>query len=205
MIGVKRQQAYRSQRFLFERFCSRSNMDNLARGADWRTVTDRKADQEQGIPAFAAWELLPGLRVTYTEDYVMGSSFAVAISYLGEESLRTPIAFLSAHPNTLSPEDLITDFDSSSTDPRKMSAAVVRLGLGAPLEEDERFSRRIIQCIGSSEADVRESAVWASMCSEWVGFRDELVRVAEGDDDLFLRELATEAVEKLDGIGADHP
>lgn len=176
-------------------------MDELASGAGWEKVRDRPADPQTGRTPVVTWELLPGLRVSYTEDQGLRCGYAVATSFLGESALDTPIAFLGAHPLTLTYEDLLASCDEASEESQTQAVAVARLGLGAPLEEDERFVSWISRLLRSEDEFVREGALWGAVQSEWEVFRDALEQIGAEDTVGPLRDLAAHGLAQLDQIG----
>jgi hypothetical protein len=174
----------------------------VAKASGWEKVRDRRVNAAQNVSLLLTWELLPGIRVTYTEEESLESSFVMATSSLDEESLRNPVTLFSVHPEVLSLEDLLSELDSSNS-PDRRSVAVTRLGVGAPLKVDDRLFSRIEQCAFSEENIVREGAVWAIIYSEWFAFRETLRSISENDSDQFLRELASGAITALERVSAE--
>jgi hypothetical protein len=200
MIGVKRGGAHRSRRFVFRNYDSMAEIEEIARAADWSKGRHRPADPDRGVAALTRWELFPGLRVEYTQDLALESAFSIAVSSLGEELLGNPVTLFSAYPGILDFEELLAEHDATES-PDSRSVAVTRLGLGAPLEVDRRFSSRIEQCAFSADDVVREGALWGIIYSEWADvFRETLHRIAKNDSDPFLRDLAGGALTAMDRV-----
>lgn len=202
MRAIERPGGHRSRRYVFREFDSLSEVQLIARGSDWQKVLDRPADPERGIPLHVKWELLPGLRISYKEDEGIESSYVMVTSTLGEKSVDAGSAVFEVHPKVVTFDQLISDADSA-VDSQDKGIAVVRLGLGAPLEVDDRFVERINRSVQSSDEHVREGALWAINYTEWPIFRRTLREISMKDSDPFLREFAEGTLTAFDRLGLE--
>lgn len=146
------------------------------------------------------WELLPGLRASYTEEEALESSYVFVTSTLGARSVESATAVFEVHPKVIDFDTLISELDRAP-DSQRRSIAVARAGLGAPLEPHKRFVERIGECAFDQDCRVREGALWAMTYAEWPVFRGVLRTVASEDDDLYLRDFAQETLESFDALG----
>jgi hypothetical protein len=76
--------------------------------------------------------------------------------------------------------------------------AVLRAGLGASEEFDERFFARINAALQHPDRRVRETAVWAVTFSPYAEYRPALTAIRESDEDPALRENAEILLEGFD-------
>jgi len=200
MMAIKRPGGHRSRQFVSRTFDASADMEELAQAFLWRRISERPADPARDIKHRIRWEVFPGVDVTYLEDPAVASSYSIVTSTVGAPPVDSVSAVLEAAPHVLLPDELIGDVESAA-DPEALSIAIVRLGLGAPEQPDDRFVERISAAADDPSDLVREAAIWAMTFAEWPVFRTTLTRLKHGDPDERIRGLAEAALEALEGLG----
>ncbi|WP_253772745.1 HEAT repeat domain-containing protein [Goodfellowiella coeruleoviolacea] len=208
----------RSRRFLFDGTDSAAFVAEVARTCGWSRLPPRPRDQTDAGGITLRWdvdrELDPGLRVTYTANPLINASH-VMVSYLvgdwtpttrdgARRRVESTAAVFAAHWSVLTFDALLAAVDTAH-DPDTRSLAVLRAGLGAPEDVDQRFVDRIGGCAGSEDDLVREHAVWAMAYAEWAAFRPTLSRMATGDPADRLRDMAAAPLRAFDRSGVPNP
>jgi hypothetical protein len=80
----------------------------------------------------------------------------------------------------LTPGELLGDIGTSKTVDER-AHAVVRAGLGAPGEFDNRFYVQIKSTMESAESKIREAGAWAESLTRWQEFQQLLEGIGSGD------------------------
>ena len=96
--------------------------------------------------------------------------------------------------------ELLDGVDSARTPP-ELGRAIIRMGLGAPVEFDERFLKRIVNVANHPEFMVRKVAVIATMYPAWPQFRPFLVTISKNDPSEVVRATAAEILGSYDRVG----
>lgn len=170
-----------------------------------RAVADRNGwiffaqvdrDPERGIFYEVRWNVPDGGTMHYIIDEVADCVYVVARHddcataerAVGEVARQLPSWTL---------EEMLHDFDVSIY-PAGWERALLRLGAGAPVQENEEVVIRVRESVQHKEAAVRRAAVWAMVYTEWPVFRDVLASVAETDSDTEVARAAALAAEQFD-------
>ncbi|MEE1739342.1 hypothetical protein PUR49_22925 [Streptomyces sp. BE147] len=204
MNVIERPGGFRSRRFVFTTLHAAAEVRSIAHAAGWQQTVDRPATPEGDVPLLLTWEVLPGLTVSYTEKAGIETSFVLASSSLGAAEVEGCIAVFAAHPRVLSFDALIATCDAADSPPAQ-GMALARAGLGAPIEEDERFIERLEAGAFAADGAVREGALWGMAYAEWPTFRNSLAEASRTDPDEFLRRVAASALRAFDRIGVPTP
>lgn len=93
-------------------------------------------------------------------------------------------------------DEMLEAFDVNVS-PAGWAKALMRLGVGAPLEETESVVSRVRQSVAHRESRVRRAAVWAMVYAAWPVFAEDLAQIARTDSDPQIAREAALAVEKL--------
>lgn len=185
---------------LRERFCE-EEVERFAQELGWTRRGVDQADPEEGIAYHVFWAP-PGaaLSLHYTEDDLARDSY---VTVIGKDAaaVHGARALIEPRLNTWPLEDLLAEVDGAST-PVSLARAVLRAGLGAPEEFDERFFVRINTALQHSDRRVRETAVWAVTFSPYYEYRPALSAIQESDEDPGLRDNAEILLEGFDEIGS---
>ncbi len=203
MKAIQRKDGHRSRRYLFRNWTSLSEVRSIARASAWDEVgvtPDVPGDSAEDL--VAVWELLPGLRATYTRESALSAAHVVITSKVAPEEIDSAVALFEAHPGVLTFEDLIQQA-TSTRDPESEAEAVARAGLGAPLVADARFTDTIQNASASPHTRVREGALWAMAYTEWIDFSGTLEQIARSDPDEFLRDFATRVLRVFEHLGLE--
>ncbi|MGW5120201.1 hypothetical protein ACWEQ8_32915, partial [Streptomyces noursei] len=93
-------------------------------------------------------------------------------------------------------QDLLYEV-SGAAYPAGRSRAVMRLGVGAPLEADDLVVSRISRASQDPDKRVRKAAVWAIAYTDWPEFRPTLERFIEQEEDAQLAHSASLILQSL--------
>ncbi|MEV0650305.1 hypothetical protein AB0I28_34095 [Phytomonospora sp. NPDC050363] len=197
---VQRPGGFRSRRFVFAAPRASAEVRAVAAAAGWQPTVDRPASPDGGKPLLLGWEPLPGLAVTYTEKPAVETCFVMAASALGAAEVEGCVSVFAAHPFVRGRRELLGPCDSADTT-AALGVALARAGLGAPVEADEGFVRRLESGAFHDDPAVREGALWGMAYAEWAVFRPTLATAAEEDGDEFLRRVAASALRAFDAVG----
>jgi hypothetical protein len=188
---------HQSDRLVLGRSPQDDAVEELASEEGWQRVEEvTEAGARQVL-----WAVGPGSSLTYVEDPVSHNAYAVLVSEDREEFERV----LDVIREELMPMErraLLTSIDEAR-EPLARARAVIRAGLGAPVQYDEEFFTRIREAFGSSETWVREAAVWATAYSPWPQYRPLLAAVAESDPEEKLRSDAAAILAGFDAEGVE--
>ncbi|HYU67238.1 MAG TPA: HEAT repeat domain-containing protein [Jatrophihabitantaceae bacterium] len=201
MNVLPRPGGWRSRRFVFRAFPLTGEMDRLASEHGWTIADERVLDPEAGRIR-RKWTAAARVSVSCLEDPPIESAYALAFGGAGEEAVAAVADVLAADPWFLTFDELLADVDAASG-VRSRRVAVVRAGLGCPLEPDDRFVSRIEAAARDPHTEIREAAVWAMTHSEWPVFTGLLERIAHDSRDEYVQWLAVRALKALAGLGLE--
>ncbi len=188
---------------LRERF-SEERVGRFAVGLGWSRQWETTADPDEGISYAVGWGA-GTLSVEYCEDDVSRHSY---LCFAGEDAAAVEGAteLAEARLDAWRVEDLLTAVDSA-TEPVELASAVIRAGLGAPRELDERFFAVIDDALQHPDARVREAAVWAVSYVPHPEYRGRLEALRDHDPEHDVWSTAQILLDAFDaeGIGGDRP
>ncbi|MFJ9853406.1 hypothetical protein [Streptomyces sp. NPDC101150] len=185
---------------LRERFCE-EEVERFAQELGWTRCGVDQADPEEGIDYHVFWAP-PGAAIAlhYTEDDLARDSYVMVIGK-DAAAVHGAQALIEPRLNTWPLADLLAEVDGAST-PVSVARAVLRAGLGAPGEFDERFFARINTALQHPDRRVRETALWAVTFSPYGEYRPALTAIQESDEDARLRDNAEILLGGFDEIGS---
>ncbi|MGW0791111.1 hypothetical protein ACWD04_23425 [Streptomyces sp. NPDC002911] len=189
----------RTRRMVLRPRFSEDEVNRLAVELGWPRREEYAADPEEGTPYQVVWAAGPKLSLHYFEDDIARNSYVVVV---GEDAaaVRGAAEIIEVRLHTWRLDELVAEVDSSSG-PTELTQAVIRAGLGAPEEFDDRFFTRINDALRHSDTRVRESAVWSVSYVPYPNYRPQLVQVRDHDPDEDLRDTAGLLLEGFDEAG----
>ncbi|MGW1139963.1 HEAT repeat domain-containing protein [Streptomyces zhihengii] len=174
------------------------SIDELRRRAEtlgWRYAGMIDRDPDQRIYREMKWFAADDVAVHYVEDEFADERFLMAAG----GNLEERNAVLGSIPGRVpvwSLEDLMYAV-SSAAYPAGRARAVMRLGVGSPLNAYPPVVTRIERAAKDPDIRVRKSAVWAMAYSDWPEYRDVLENVAAHDADSQIAHSASLIVQRL--------
>lgn len=169
---------------------------NLAQAQGWSQISDTPADPGRGVAREATWLTQTTITLQYEEDPV---SQQACVFYAGDDLDALPglVEVLRESLDTWSSDELLRGVASAQTGPER-ARAVLRLGLGTPLEFDQRFFDAIKGCMESGETPLRDAGVLAAGAASWPQFRPILRRLAGADPEEEVRDMAQATLRAYD-------
>lgn len=129
-----------------------------------------------------------------------GWQYLFADVHLHSVELHTTAAGREAMLNTWRLAELVAEVDSASV-PVALARALIRAGLGAPEEFDDRFFTRIDDALRHADPRVRETVLWSVSFVPYPNYRPQLAFVRDNDAVEDLRDTAGILLEGFDDSG----
>ena len=168
----------------------------------WSRQWETAADPEEGISYAVGWGA-GALSVEYCEDDVSRHSY---LCFAGPDAAAVEglTELAEARLDAWRVEELLTAVDSA-TEPVELAGAVIRAGLGAPRELDERFFAVVDDALQHPDARVREAAVWAISYVPHPRYRRRLEALRDDDPEYDVSSTAEILLDAFDaeGIGGE--
>ncbi|WP_381800050.1 HEAT repeat domain-containing protein [Streptomyces niveus] len=180
---------------------SEAEVSDVAAELGWGRFAVHPADPEEGTTYQVVWRVGTKLSLNYFEDEIARNSYVV-VTGEDETAVRGTAELVEARLNTWSVDSLLAEVDEAE-EPIELARAVIRAGLGAPDNFDERFFVRVNSALGHADPRVREAALWSVTYSAWADFRPRLEGVCRNDDVPDLRETAAIVLEGFDEAGIE--
>ncbi|GAA1920917.1 hypothetical protein GCM10009716_31950 [Streptomyces sodiiphilus] len=176
-----------------------SEVRALADRQGWIFVGQVKSDPEKGISYEVKWDSQDNGSVHYLDNDLIDAAYMVAMNEVpeaAEEAIRTVCRSLAVW--TI--EELLTDV-TTQVRPADRARALLRLGVGAPLEPEERVIKTIRQGLQHPDSRVRLASVWAVAYTEWLLFMEDLDRISRKDRDREIIRTAAAVRKKFRKAG----
>lgn len=195
---------FTSRRLVLRDSVSPDEVELLAKSLGWQLACYVKRDADRGIDFSATWRADDVTSVHFIEDdYAQERYFVVSGSAYGQ--VEEVLNDIEAGIAVWSLDEMLLEVDGNIY-PASKAKAVLRLGLGAPLEAVDSVLGRILTASRNPEPRVRRRAVRAIAYTPWPGYRERLEEIAEGDPDettareagVLLRALADHALDQTD-------
>ncbi|MER5291774.1 hypothetical protein ABT382_06740 [Streptomyces pharetrae] len=184
----------RSRRLLLRELHAEAHVSAYVRELGWKVHEVRRpypGEEEYRV----IWAANPQLMLHYIEDEVAERSFVFIIGADAELVSGSESVF-ERRLNAVTLDELIDEVDSASS-LEQLSEALLRAGVGAPREFDERFFSRIINALSHPSSEVREGALWAVTYSPWSQYRERVLDISRSDPEEELREMANIVAEEF--------
>lgn len=177
-----------SRRMVLRGWGSADEVMAFAAEGGFELIKDEADDIVDGIVRDVIWQVTPGIVLQYAVDSRSGCSvFVLAGTPADDVQGIAESIEQGVHPWTL--KELLSAV-AKAKGTEETCTAVLRAGIGAPLEYDRRFYKRLRKAVRSDDAAVRRAGIWATSYSRWAQFRPDLEAAAAGDPDPELRKDA---------------
>lgn len=180
---------YRSRRFLLRDHNDQDQVARLAVAEGWEKVVDVPAKRFGSEPGRLVWEMAPGVFLNCVSDRKLRTSYVVVTSRSTSDLGQYESWIVSRGLGLCTSEDLLGGIEAADSDDEK-GRALVRAGIGAPLNPDNRYSRAFIESVSHASPNVRRNGIMAIGHAEWAPFRELLDAVAKQDSNGQVRSLA---------------
>ncbi|MEV0399637.1 hypothetical protein [Actinoallomurus sp. NPDC050550] len=190
-----------SRRLVLKDSVSPDDIEKLVVSLNWELEGYVKRDVDRQVDFSATWRVDEVTRVYFVEDdYVDERYFFVSGVEWSEiervlDEIQSSIAVWTL-------DELILECDGNIY-PAGKGKAVVRLGVGAPLEAVDSVKDRIVGASKHREPRVRRRALRAISYTPWPEYRERLAELADGDlDEGVAREARVVLQALVDGAGS---
>ena len=192
-----------SRRYILRRYPDLESVERYAQERKWSLISEAAENQDRGIKHEVRWLTPTTITLHYEDDYISQQSYAY---FAGDDFNALPglVADLTEALQPWSLDELLQAIAGARTGPER-ARAVLRAGLGAPMEFDQEFFDAISECMTAEEAPLRAAGVLASGASPWAQFRPPLERIASEDPEAEVREMAQATLRAYDRFGIGEP
>jgi len=177
---------------------ARQQAEQFAQSRGWRLLSE-SFDTTAGASIELIWGIGPRIAFYYVENAV-SDDCCVGLAGEDRDAAARLLPSLVESFDVWTVEGLLDAIDGAEG-PVASARAIMRAGLGAPVEYDERFFSRLRDAAEHSEPMVREIALCAMVYPGWPQFRPILRRAAEFDPVERVAERATYILEGFDRAG----
>jgi hypothetical protein len=192
---------FRSKRYILRERDEEVVVRRLVASFGGSVVTERAAKKRKNIARAVIWEIIPGLTIGYYDDVRAEASCLIVRSERDIVEVQAYEDLLRQNLDFLEDSDLLAALQESEPGTKGQILCLLRLGLGAPLDFDQRFFDQLSLAVQSVKLDVRIAALRGMTYTEWPQFRPLLQRIASSDSDKPVRELASKIVSVYDKYG----
>ena len=165
-----------------------AEVERFAEALGWPVRGEIPADPEHGVPFEVQWAAGPALTLHYVVDDLSGTAH-VTVSGIDQPAVDGARALAERHLDMLSFAELIRAAGDRKA-ARERGRALIRAGVGAPPEFDERLAKLVREFLAGADPVLREAALWTMSYVPAAEYRDLLGRAAEHDPDPRLRQTA---------------
>ncbi|MER6068420.1 hypothetical protein ABT187_06095 [Streptomyces sp. NPDC001817] len=190
-----------SRRLVLKDSVSPDDIERLAETLDWKLKSYVKRDAERDVDFSATWQVDEVTEAHFTEDSYADERYFV-VSGVEWSRIDEVLNSIQSEIAVWSLDELILEVDGNIY-PASKGKAVLRLGLGAPLEAVDSVRDRILAASRNPEARVRRRAVRAIAYTPWPEYRERLAELAGGDPDEMVVREAGVVVRALSESGGD--
>lgn len=194
---------YRSNRFVLRESSGEDDVQRFADTLGWPRLAEQEQDLANAVSREVAWGVGTEQSLHYVEDPVTGNNFVNA--WGRDKATVDALARLAAENLDTWPIDELEQAVTAAENMQQKAEAVLRAGLAAPNEFDERFFTLISSAITDPDPIAREAGIYATAFSSYPQYRPLLRRVAETDPVPSRRDDAQLALESFDIEGVPEP
>ncbi|MFJ9929863.1 hypothetical protein ACIRU5_28020 [Streptomyces misionensis] len=173
----------------------------LAASRGWPTVADLPGDESRGVPRRVAWQISPGATLNFFRDDSLGISYVSVMSGLGKDFAEQLTSMVHTEIDVYGDAELLSGM-SGADDDQERALAVLKAGLGAPLEFSEKFYAGFVAASEHTTSTVRNAAVRAMYYTKWQEFTNVLAELASSDPDSAVRDFAGRVLTAVGGTGS---
>jgi hypothetical protein len=146
------------------------------------------------------WRVVSGVSFFYVEGD-LSDDCCVGFIARSDFSLDELLADVETAVESWSLDELLLAVDNAGDDTTALARAVMRLGLGSPIDFDQRFYERLERVARNSEPIVREVAIAATTYPAWHQLLPLLTALAQSDPVQRVRDRAADMLDYYDRAG----
>jgi hypothetical protein len=191
----------RSSRRVLREYPDFARVHRYAEEHSFAPKSEQLGDEDAGIGYEMSWFLTPTVILVYAEDEVSKSSY-LYVTGRDAADIEARIAATSHDLDPLTMNELSAAVGEAGDGPT-LARALLRVGLGAPLEFDGAVFDLVCGGLSNEDEMVRQSTVYAMSYSPWLEWLPVLREVARSDSSADVRELAAMMAEQLETMDRD--
>ena len=191
----------RSSRRVLREYPDFARVNHYAEEHSFAPKSEQLGDEDAGIGYEMSWFLTPAVIFVYAEDEVSKSSY-LYVTGRDAADVEARIAAIADDLDPLTMNELSAAVEEAGDGP-PLARALLRVGLGAPLEFDGSVFDLIRSGLTNEDEMVRQSTVYALTYSPWLEWLPVLREVARSDSSADVRELAAATAEQLETMDRD--
>lgn len=189
---------FRSKRYILRERGHEVLVRRLVASFGGSVVAERAGNKRKNIARAVIWEIIPGLTVGYYDDARAEASCLIVRSERDIAEVQAYETLLRQNLDFLEESDLLAALRESEPGTKDQILCLLRLGIGAPLDFDQRFFDQLSMAVQNVEPDVRIATLRGITYTEWPQFRPLLQHIASSDSDESVRKLANQIVSAYD-------
>lgn len=181
----------KNRRIIFKNSEGEVTITSLSVDGGWDLVEMVRADPDNQIPYelhFKSYK--EDVEVVYVEDPISECSYAI----VSGEDMDATCLLIEEKTECWTAEEMFSDWEKAPHDTAQI-LAILRIGVGAPYEYDERFANKLKEGLASDDNQVREATLAAIGYRDWQEFDSLLEDVAANDPDERCRTRAAVMLE----------
>lgn len=183
-------------RYILRSYPGLDSVERYVQEKEWSLISEAKENQALGVKHEIRWLTPTTITLHYEEDYISRQSY-VYLAGDDFDSLPMLVADLTESLKPWSRAELLQAIGDARTGPER-ARAVLRAGLGAPMEFDQEFFDAISACMTADEIPLRDAGILAAGASQWPQFRPALERIAAEDPEAEVRDMAQATLRAYD-------
>lgn len=174
-------------------------MQGFAETLGWVRLGEQAQDINAAQSREVMWGAGPALSLHLIEDPISLNDYVMARG--NDKSAVDALARLAEGQLDVWKQNKLLEAITDAGDEIEKAKAVIRAGVGAPDEFDERFYTAITAAMSDPSSAVREAALYATAYSPYPRYRAALENVAKTDPDENRRNDAALLLESFDEQG----
>lgn len=186
-------------RYVLRDLLSREAVERYAEDRGWDLVAGQDADPESGTEYERVWLTDTTLTLHYVEDRIARYSY-VFLAGDDREAVERIVPDLMRVLEPWTPAELLDGVREAKPGPDR-GRAVLRAGIGAPLDFDQEFFDCVRSALAHPEPPMREIGILAGSYAAWPQYRPLLEAIARDDPDAEVREMAQATLRAFDRGG----
>jgi len=191
---------FRSRRLILREGYSEGVVRRIAKASGWDELAKRPADARRNVALTVIWEVIPGLTVSYYYEPLAEASCLIIRSTRDKAEIREVERLLNQTTVFAGDEDLLSSA-ATGVSSCERALALLRLGLGGPVNFDQRYFDQLASGADDPDGKIRLAAIRGITYTEWPQFRPLLGQLADHDPVRSVRKLARQVLLIFDALG----
>src|SRR5262249_22824367 len=149
---------FHSRRLILREGYSENIVRRIANASGWDELAERPADAPRNVARCVIWEVIPGLTVSYYYEPLAEASCLIVRSTRDQAEVSEIEMLLNQAIKFVGDEDLLSSTKTGVSSSER-ALALLRLGLGGPVNFDQRYFDQLTSGANNSDRDIRVAAI----------------------------------------------